>query len=614
MKNKFNPDQERAVKWKDGPCLVLAGPGSGKTFVLTNRILNLIRNEKVDATNILVITFTRAAASEMKERFIKLANEEGYKLKNIPIFGTFHSVFFDILKNSFGYNSNSIITEKDEIQILFNILEKIDGLKITKELVINVNSDIKNYNTAREREERYIPKYISQKLFEKVYFEYQERLFNEKKIDFFGMIENCKNLLAEHKSEREKYQENFKYILIDEFQDINKSQYDLIKMLSKNRNLFVVGDDDQSIYGFRGSKPKVMKDFLSDYKNAKTIALNQNYRCAKKIVKFSRYVIDNNKGRFKKELVSKRDEIGTLEIKAFVDVKEENDYIIKKIKEYRLKGFKYSDIGILFRTNIIANSIAFAFDKYNIPYNIKSLDRNPFNNFAIKDIISYLKIAVGANDCETYLQVVNKPLRYISNDAVGRKNVSINSLIKYYNGKDYIMKHLMKFATDLQNLKKLITPLAIRYIRTQIGYEKYLIEHCKNNNICYDDICEILDSFEEEAIGHNNISEFISYIENYVDNKKKEIRNENADEISLMTFHLSKGLEFKVVFIIDANDGLIPHKKSIKDNDIETERRLLYVGMTRAKDNLHIFFTIRRFGKDFRPSRFILEAVGGKTK
>ena len=608
---KRNINQEQAISHGDGPCLVLAGPGSGKTYVLTNRLLNLIDVYNVNPENILVITFTRAAAIEMQQRFIGIIKNNKLSIDSMPKFGTFHSVFYDVLKNDFGYNSKSLLNSGEEKIFLSEVLENYRIKNIGFDYISNILSDIKHYKLSLEREEKFIPKYISSKVFNKVLVDYQEKLFNNKKLDFSDMISKCYELLKKDDKTLDYYQKKYKYILIDEFQDINKLQYDLVKLICKSRNIFVVGDDDQSIYKFRGSHPKVMVDFLNDFKKSKVINLNENYRCAKQIVKFSKLIIDHNKERFDKNLVSNRNEFGKLEIKSFVDSTEENKYIIELIKKYQRIGKSLSNMAILYRTNLLSNSIKMSLNRSGINYIVKGEDKNIYEHFAIKDIMSYLRLSIGNINANDLLNIANKPLRYISRDSIKHKIASIEDLISYYKNKDYILNNVFKLQNDLRLVKKNITPLAIRYIRNNIGYDKYLRMHCRNNDFDYDEIEEILDSFEEEAIHYRSIEEFIKYIDNY---KEKNVANDvNSDGVNLMTFHLSKGLEFDTVFIIDSNDGLIPHKKSIRENDLETERRLFYVAMTRAKNNLHIFFTIRRFGKDFKPSRFIVEAIGGQN-
>ena len=545
-------EQNLAINHVDGPALVLAGPGSGKTFVLTRRIKHLIFDENINADNILVITFTRQAANEMKSRFKKLCIEDNKNLKTEPTFGTFHSVFFEILRNDFGFSNDSLMTYKEEKKYVKTALEKIYKTEINDSFVSEVLKDIKEYKLSKEKGEGYSPKSISKRDFKKFYNSYKNILFEYRKLDFHDMIELCSELLSENRDILKKYREKYKYILIDEFQDINKEQYDIIKLLSKNKNLFVVGDDDQSIYKFRGSKPSVMNDFLNDYKNAEVIHLDRNYRCARGIVQFSKKVIDNNKNRFKKNLVSNRDSCGDVEVRVFNDSTDENQYILDIIKDKINKNIPLSDIAILYRTNLLSSSITEVLSKAKIPYIIKDMKKSPYEHFAIKDLIEYL------------------------------------------------------------NNKNAVNPsAAIKYIRQDMGYDNYLKNYCQSKRMIFNEVIELLNNFEELAKRFKNIKELIEYIDSYknIINEQNEKENENRDAIKLMTFHSSKGLEFETVIIIDANDGIIPHKKSIKAKDVETERRLFYVAMTRAKNDLHIFFTTNRNGKNYKPSRFILEAL-----
>ena len=605
---KFNKNQELAVKHVNGPCMVLAGPGSGKTFVLTNRIKNLIFDEGIDPSNILVITFTRAAALEMKNRFLDLVKGEG-GLFEIPTFGTFHSIFYDILKDDFGYNSESLIDNNEDKIIIYDVLAKFYKNNATESIVNNFITEVQNYKLAKEQNISYHPVNFKNGVFKKLYKEYDRKLFHSKKLSFSDMINKCYELLKDNKRVLRKYQDKYKYILIDEFQDINLSQYEIIKLICKSKNIFVVGDDDQSIYKFRGSKPSVLNDFKKDYRKAKIIYLTENYRCAKKIVQLSKKTIDFNIDRFTKNLQSNRDEIGNVEIKSFIDAKDEMEYVVNAINSYKRKGILYNDIAILYRTNILANSIKGYLSNHNIPFEIKGGNNNVYDNFAIKDILSYLKLAIKANEPENLIRIINKPFRGISRDNISIKNFAVEDLLKNYKNNQVLLSNINRLIYDISIIKKSIPALAIRYIRTNIGYDNYLNRFCKNKHIDYDEVSDLLDMLEEEAIRYKNISDYIKYIESSKDDNS--VLTDNS--VKLMTFHSSKGLEFEVVFIIDANDGLIPHKKSIKDDDIETERRLMYVAMTRAKNDLHIYFTTIRFGKNYKISRFLIEAVGGNN-
>lgn len=607
---EINESQKQAINHYKGPAMVLAGPGSGKTFVITRRLQKLIINKKVNPENVLVITFTRAAANEMKERFVKLLADEKIRLDVLPSFGTFHSIFFGILKDNFGYSSDSLIKDDEERQYLISILEKDKDIELSIENANLILSDIKAYKIAQEKGEKFAPKYLSKDKFDEIYEKYRNLLFNKKKLDFHDMIENCRDMLINHKEVLDYYREKYSFILIDEFQDINQEQYDIIKLICGSNNLFVVGDDDQSIYKFRGSRPKVMFDFQDDYKKAKLIILDRNYRCAKNIVSFSKKVINNNKERFKKSLKSDRKEKGLIHINAFEDSNEENDYVVSIIKNilYDRSDMEQPRVAILYRTNILSISLVSRLRKENIDFYMKDAKTNIFDQFAISDIVSYLKIINGSNDIEDYTKIINKPVRYVSRTAIGYKKCNIDSLKKYYKDKSLILKNINKLENDIYLTKNINVALAIRYIRQNIGYEKYLIDYCKNKGIDYIEIKDLLDELEEECVRFNSINQFIQYIDEYKETLEKEKTNEKS-QVQLMTFHSSKGLEFENVIIIDANDGLIPHKKSIKQKDIETERRLFYVALTRAKDNLYILFTKKRNGKSYRPSRFILEGV-----
>ena len=604
MNQNFNNNQKKAIETIKGPVLVLAGPGSGKTHTLINRIYNMVKVNHIEPKNILTITFTRKAANEMKHRYLNLAKDENNL--DTPTFGTFHSIFYMILREDFGYNNNSLITRDEERKFLISILEKEKNINIKYELLDSIIEDFNRENLAREKGEAFTPKTLSKNKYIELRKKYDELLFDNKKLTFHGMIENCYDLLSTHKDILKKYQDRYKYILVDEFQDINNEQYRILKLICKTKNIFVVGDDDQSIYKFRGSNPSIINDFKKDYKNYKLIILNENYRCPKNIVKFSKIIIDKNKDRIKKDLLSNIPD-GRLEIRAFEDSTNENEYTINLIRKYLQNGIKPNELAILYRTNILPMAITYELKKNNIDFNIKDGKSFITNNFAINDILSYLRVASGSKDLITFMNIVNKPNRYISRESIGYKKLDISKLKKYYNNIEFIKNNVDKLEYDLKGIKKLITPLAIRYIRYDTGYEKFLINYCRIHNVDYSEIKSLLDDLEDISLRYKSINKFIEFIDSYEDNTKE---SENENTINLMTFHLSKGLEFKVVIIIDANDGYIPHNKSI-ENDMETERRLFYVAITRSKKFLHIFFTLKRQGKQFKPSRFITEALGG---
>ena len=385
MSKKPNASQELAINFKNGPCLVLSGPGSGKTFVLTNRVFYLITKYKVDPSNILIITFTKAAASEMEERFNSIASDSKLSNINNPTFGTFHSVFFDILREGFDYRHDSAIKKSDANMFLTSIINNKLKLNLSKETVSSILKDISQYKLSKESGEDFEPRFLDSKTFAKVCDEFDKLLFDKKKLGFSDMIGMCYKLLLNNKLILKHYQHKYKYILIDEFQDINRSQYEIIKLIAKSKNIFVVGDDDQSIYAFRGSSPGIMKEFLNDYKNAKVINLDLNYRSTDNIVKYSRKVIENNIDRFDKDLAANNKSIGKFTIKGFLDSRDENKYIINCIKKYVSLGISLNDIAILYRTNILPYAISSDLNKAGIGFYIKESKNKSINESKFTD-------------------------------------------------------------------------------------------------------------------------------------------------------------------------------------------------------------------------------------
>ena len=603
-------EQKKAIEHVNGPAMVLAGPGSGKTFVITHRLKHLIFDGKINPENILVITFTKAASIEMRQRFIKLCNELNLNVEKTPTFGTFHSIFFSILREKFGYNKDSLINRNEMKKLLIDVISRHKDIRLTEVIINGILKDINNYKLAIEKGDKYNPIFLSKSKFNIILNEYKEYLFDNRKLDFHDMIEVCYEMLEGNKLALGFYRDKYKYILIDEFQDINYEQYRIIKLICENKNIFVVGDDDQSIYSFRGSDPKIMKRFLKDFRKTEIIHLDRNFRSAKSIVRFSKRVIDVNKERFKKNLVANDERAGNINIKLFNDSTDENQYIINSIKKNIGFGYTLSDIAILYRTNLLSSSICSDLKKNNIDFIIRDIENSPFEYFAIIDILSYIRLSIKFN-IEDFINIMNKPLRYIKRDII-TNNMTLDEIMSHYSDKDFIYKNLEKFKFDIKKISSMLPTMSIKYIRNNMGYDKYLFEYCQNKNIDYNETLDRLDELEDVSIKYKSNDEFINFINDYNELLKinKINSKDNNESIKLMTFHSSKGLEFKYVIIIDANDGLIPHKKSM--DDIETERRLFYVALTRAKEKLDILFTINRNGKTYKPSRFIMEGLKGE--
>lgn len=603
-----NEAQQTAIMHKEGPMLVLAGPGSGKTFVITNRTKYLIEEYGINPSNILVITFTKAAADEMKDRFINLMNLKGTNVS----FGTFHAVFFKILKYAYNYNAGSIIREEDRFRYFKEIIHELElDIEDEKDFIEGISSEISLVKGERMPVEHYYSMNCSEENFQKIYYAYEKRLRNANLIDFDDMLLLCYELLMKREDILAMWQEKYQYILIDEFQDINKVQYDIIRLLAKpQNNLFIVGDDDQSIYRFRGAKPEIMLNFEKDYSDAKQILLNKNYRSTKRIVEGALRVVRNNTKRFQKDIEAVKEEGKEIEVVTFKDISAQNMEIVNKILNYHKEGISYSDIAVLFRTNTQPRALIEKFMEYNVPFKMKDMLQNLYEHWISKDIIAYIKIALGSRERELFLNIINRPKRYISRECFREQKVDINNIKDYYRDKKYVVERIEKLEYDLGMIKKINPFAAVNYIRRAIGYDEYLTEYARFRRLNEEELLETLSELTESARLYNSYEEWFLHMDEY----KKEIKiqaelskQKDSDSVAMATFHASKGLEYRTVFLIDVNEEITPHRKAILPEDIEEERRMFYVAMTRAKEELYLYNVKERYGKDLSVSRFIGE-------
>ena len=610
----FNQTQIKAVDHFQGPMLVLAGPGSGKTTVITHRTKKLIEEYEISPSNILVITFTKAAATEMQQRFYSIM---GGKRPTVT-FGTFHAVFFKILKYAYNYNAANILREEKKHDILKEIIN-YQRLEIDdeNEFISNIISEISIVKGDMLDIDHYYSKNCSESIFRKIFSQYNNKLIRSNLIDFDDMLVMCYELLTKREDILRIWQNKYQYVLIDEFQDISRLQYEIIKLLAAPcNNIFVVGDDDHSIYRFRGARPEIMESFVRDYKNVKNIILDTNYRSNNSILDASMKLITHNKVRFKKQINSVRNSKKPVNIRSFENQPEECMYILNEINSAIKGGLSYKDIAVLYRTNTNPRLLAEKLMDYNIPFKMKDALPNIYNHFLARDIISYIKIAMGDDSRKEYLNIINRPKRYISRVAFSSPVVDLEELKEYYEDKNYVVDRINHFEYDIMMLEKMTPYAAISYIRRGIGYDEFVEEYADTRRINKDELMDILDELEEAARGHKTYQEWFKHIEEYSDNLKKQAskQNENEDAVELATMHGSKGLEYKTVFIMDVNEGVSPYKKALLDADIEEERRLFYVAMTRAKDELNILYVKERFGKKVKPSRFIKEIVGDENE
>ena len=608
----LNHAQTEAVAHNKGPCMVLAGPGSGKTLTIAKRIEYLIMKHKVRPEEILVITFTKYAAWEMKNRTRSICGPSSYAVT----FGTFHGIYYGILKWAYRLNQSNLLSDEEKYRILREILPGIDWDQepeadeekdYLQELAIEIGN-VKN--NCMDIEEYEPVKYTTEK-FRKLYRTYEETKKKYRKIDFEDMLIQCRDLFMKRPDILKKWQEKFQYILVDEFQDVNQAQYDVVRMLAAPQdNLFVVGDDDQSVYGFRGAKPGIMKEFMKDYPRARQILLDVNYRSSGYIVKGALRVIGNNKIRFEKKIEAFRKPDETVHVQEVKDPVQEAEYVLERIREYREKGVSYTEMAVLYRTNVDARAMSELMTEYQIPFVMKEHLNNIYEHFIALDMISYLRLSQGEYDRKYFLQIANRPNRYLTRESMKTGNVSYESLRRYYRDKDWMVDRIDQLEWDMKMICDKTPYAAIQYIRKRMGYDEFLKEYAAYRKISSEDLFAVLEEIWQNSKGYGTIKEWFEHIESYGKMlKEQNKKNGEKEGVNLMTMHAAKGLEFDTVFVIEANEGSCPYKKATADEEIEEERRLFYVAMTRAKRKLVISYVKEKNGKDLLPSRFVSELL-----
>lgn len=603
----FSKAQTDAVTHGKGPCLVLAGPGSGKTLTIVNRMKYLIEELKVRPEEILVITFTKYAATEMKNRFVQLMGN-----KSLPVTaGTFHGIYYGILKWAYHFGPQNILSEEEKYQIVRQVVSKQDiEIFDEEDFLQEIVTEIGVIKNNRVNIETYKSTKCNADAFRNIYLEYEAVRKKLRKIDFDDMLVLCYELFTSREDILKMWQGKFSYILIDEFQDINQVQYDVIKLLSAPQdNLFAVGDDDQSIYGFRGADARLMFQFQKDYPNAKQILLDINYRSTSNIVQNALKVIGHNEVRFDKAIRAEKPKGASLHVQEVRDPAEEGQYVLEEIIGRMEEGVSPEQIAVLFRIHTDARPLVEGLLERQIPFQMREHMPNIYNHFIAKDIRTYFKMALGSRERQDFLQIMNRPKRYIGRDSLSGKTVLFEDLRKYYCDKEWMQDRVDQFEWDLKMLIKMAPYAAIQYLRKKIGYDDFLREYAAGRRIQASDLFEVLAELEEAARPFATLEEWFTHVEEYTSalkarERKKEL---NHDGVRLMTMHAAKGLEFDTVYIIEANEGQIPYKKALKEQGTEEERRLFYVAMTRAKELLKIIYVKTKNGKDISPSRFVDE-------
>jgi len=608
----FNKAQQKAINHGKGPMLVLAGPGSGKTAVITRRILELTR-QGVAAGNILVITFTKAAAGEMQERFEQLQRSEGVSESSGRVnFGTFHAVFFKILKYAYQWDASNIIKEEDSVRMLSDIIRKYSmEIEDEREFIDGIRSEISRIKSERIDIKTYYSMNCPEEQFQRIFMEYTEKMRQRRLLDFDDILLYTYELLTKRPDILKIWQEKYRYILIDEFQDINRIQYEIIRMLAKPQdNLFIVGDDDQSIYGFRGARPELMLRFPKDYPKAKQVLLNYNYRSGEQIVRAAGKVIRNNKQRFPKEIHATKEGGLPVQTENFPTREEEGERIAELIRRYRAQGIPYNEISVLFRTNTQARSVMGKLISYNIPFRMRDAVPNLFDHWIAKNMIAYIKTAMGCRERSLILQIMNRPNRYLTRESLTEPVVDFEKWKWWYRDRDWMAERIDKLEYDLNMIAKTNPYAAINYIRRGVGYDDYLTSYAEYRRMKPEDLLEVVTELQESARDFNTFEEWFAYMEEYRREleRQKEMREcKMTDAVMLATMHSAKGLEYEVVILPDANEGITPYKRAVSEEELEEERRMFYVAMTRAKKYLHIFSVIRMHGKESEVSRFVKE-------
>lgn len=586
MKNfpqfNFSAEQIKAINHFRGPALVVAGPGSGKTAVITHRVYNLITTYHVNPQNLLIITFSKAAALQMKQRFFLLGDDKSYPV----YFGTFHSLFFGIIKKHYHLSRDNIVTEKQKSNYISKIL--IDLLKIKNPDFLFVENIIKALSYYKNTGQINLSQFdidLSSEEFRLIFVNYRNMMKANRKIDFEDMMLLCFKLLKTNQEIRSEYTSKYKYILIDEFQDINSLQYEIIKLLlGKERNIFAVGDDDQSIYGFRGSTPGIMSIFPRDFENCELIMLTTNYRSTQNIVNLSLLLINQNRNRFPKD-ISTINEKGARNILCISDnrIIQARD-IVSRIRN-ALKINPRSTIAVLFRTNSQMALPVETLKSSNIPFSCEYAD-NRQEQYIIKDFLAYIEISqtFPLFEPEKLIRIINKPYMHINPSHISPNTNSFSKLRDSYSNDSYSLNQIKNLEQHVKTMRTMDMYSSFCYFRNVIGYEKYINKRFNENRETLYIISEIILRLNNKMKEIKNMDDLKAYAERVCFKKdKSEMHNER---VHLLTYHSSKGLEFDCVIIPDLNEGVVPEKRARSIEEIEEERRMLYVAFTRAQKEL----------------------------
>ncbi|MDR0880061.1 MAG: ATP-dependent helicase [Clostridioides sp.] len=618
----LNENQKKAVAHVDGPCLVVAGPGSGKTRTISHRIANLVINKGINPRSILAISFTKASSQEMKKRTLSITADSRIRRVN---FGTFHSVFFKILRYFSGYELNSLIDEKVKLKAVSTIMKSL-GLKEADdgEMLGRVITEISYVKNELMHPRDFDSELFDKSVFESIYNKYEMFKHEIKKIDFDDMLIMTYELLRANKRALDTVRMSYKYVLVDEFQDINNVQFEVIKLITlPENNLFVVGDEDQSIYGFRGSRPDFLLEFEKYFEGSNRIVLDINYRSNSEIITAGNNLIGHNVNRYDKSI---KPYLGMGGRVAFIEPKdseEEANYIVNDINKKVSSGeAEFSDFAIIYRNNIQSRAFIDTLIDMRIDFSVKDIQVGIYDHWACRDLISYLKIASEVSTNDDWVRIINRPFRYLSREAISKAKSSndfLYSLTTDCDLKQIQIETVEDLDADLHYVKGLAPSYAISYIRSTLDYDRYILDYCNDKKLRVKDLTDILNEFESSSKKYKTIPEFLEHIKSV----KKELAAKrvvkDADRgVVLTTMHSAKGLEFRHVYIIGVDEKTIPYQgekgTEMSESHVEEERRLFYVAITRAKESLLISSPHYKFGKLVEESIFISETKKKKVE
>lgn len=599
--SNFNQEQQEAVRHHNGPCMVLAGPGSGKTAVITGRLEYMIRTYGIRPESILVITFTKYAVKEMKERFLARMG-----LKQCPVtFGTFHGIYYGMLRQIYHLTPDQILTEEEQKVMAEAAVKDVERENRTRPKdrdVLLMIGKVKNNGgfagITDDPEDR------------QIYHAYEKRKKEAGRIDFDDMLLLCYQLFCRQPQILKKWQERYPYILIDEFQDSSRIQYEIVKLLAgESRNLFVVGDDDQAIYGFRGATPGIMKQFADDFPEAFVVRLSTNYRSSEFIVQASERVIQKNHFRFSKEMRAVHSKGKPVHVQELKDMGQEADYVAGEVKKKMDEGIRPEEIAVIFRTAQDASMVMSAFMNRGIPFFMKEKAFHLFEHFIAEDMKAYFRIAMGERRRSDFLRVMNRPNRYLSRSALEKERTEFEDLKLYYCDKEWMLDRIDAFEEDMESVSHMAPYAGFQYLLKKTGYQDFLHEYAQKMQMEETEITEIVEEIALSMKKIDTLKGWIDFTEIYTEKIRQMEKEEKftKGKTAFLTMHGAKGLEYRCVYIIEAQEGTIPHRKALQDSEIEEERRLFYVAMTRAKEELTICYVKEKNGKEVHPSRFVQE-------